>query len=294
MRILTFSIAEADHGMKIEHFLRREGISSRVIVKLRHMPPDQGILLNGEHARTIDLLSAGDTLNITLPQDPPKLKPSEIQVPILYEDEDVIVYNKPSGMPCHQSGGHFFDTLAHVYAAHCLETGEGGPFRPVNRIDRDTTGAVVAAKNQIAAGFLWKRVKKRYIALVEGNVEQDSGVIDLPIMPEEPYAMHRIVDPDGQEAITEFHVLERFGSHTLCEFMLHTGRTHQIRVHMSYKGHPLAGDDLYGGRQDIIGRQALHCLWVEFPCPASKKPLHIEAEMPEDMEKVIKKLRNGT
>ena len=235
MRILTFQIKPADHGMKIEHFLRREGISSRVIVKLRHMPPDQGILLNGQHARTIDLLSAGDTLNITLPQDPPKIKPSEIKVPILYEDEDVIVYNKPFGMPCHQSGGHFFDTLAHVYAAHCLEIGEGGPFRPINRIDRDTTGTVVAAKNQVAAGFLWKQVKKRYIALVEGDLPKDSDIIDLPIMPEEPYAMHRIVDPDGQDAITEYHVLERFGSHTLAEFVLHTGRTHQIRVHMSYK-----------------------------------------------------------
>ena len=233
MRILTFSIPEADHGMKIEHFLRREGISSRVIVKLRHMPPDQGILLNGEHARTIDLLSAGDTLNITLPQDPPKLKPSEIQVPILYEDEDVIVYNKPSGMPCHQSGGHFFDTLAHVYAAHCLETGEGGPFRPVNRIDRDTTGAVVAAKNQIAAGFLWKRVKKRYIALVEGNVEQDSGVIDLELSRKIPAGIRQLakilchdmingaLDPFHRRIVAQDGTIKNDGTGTFTPELLH-------------------------------------------------------------------------
>ena len=163
----------------------------------------------------------------------------------------------------------------------------------VFRIDPDTTGTVVAAKNQVAAGFLWKQVKKRYIALVEGDLPKDSDIIDLPIMPEEPYAMHRIVDPDGQDAITEYHVLERVGSHTLAELVLHTGRTHQIRVHMSYKGHPLAGDDLYGGSFDLMTRQALHCLWVEFPRPSDKKTVHIEAPIPEDMEKVIKKLQNG-
>ena len=293
MRILTYQIQPADQGMKIEHFLRREGISSRVIVKLRHMPTDQGILLNGQHARTIDLLSAGDTLAITLPQDPPRLRPSEIEVPILYEDEDVIVYNKPFGMPCHQSGGHFYDTLAHVYAAHCLATGEGGPFRPVNRIDKDTTGAVVAAKNQIAAGLLWKQVQKRYVALLEGELPRNSGVIDLPIMPEEPYAMRRIVDPDGQQAVTEYRVLERFEGYTLAEFLLHTGRTHQIRVHMSYKGFPLVGDDLYGGKRDLMGRQALHCLWVEFCRPSDKKMIHVEAPLPDDMKNVIKTLRKG-
>jgi len=294
MRILTYHIEAGDEGRKIEAFLRHQGFSSRAIVKLRHLPEDQGILLNGSHARTIDPLRAGDLLQITQPQPPPRVRPSSLQVEVLYEDGDVIVYNKPSGMPCHQSGCHFENTLANVYAARCLAAGEGGPFRPVNRIDKDTTGAVVAAKTQVAAGLLWKQVKKSYIALVEGALPQPAGLVDLPIMQEEPYGMRRIVDPDGQRAVTEYRVLERFEGYTLAEFTLHTGRTHQIRVHMSYLGHPLAGDDLYGGGRGLMQRQALHCQWVEFPCPETRRTLHIDAPMPEDMKNALKTLRSPT
>lgn len=292
MRILQYTITAEHAGKKIEWFLRGDmGISRRVIVSLRHQPGN--ILLNGQHARTIDLLSQGDVLEIRLVQAPSRGWKSDLQVAVLFEDDDVIIYDKPAGMPCHQSGGHFQDTLANVYVAHCEATGMGGPFRPVNRLDKDTTGAVVAAKNQIAAGILWKRVRKCYVALVEGDLERDSDIIDLPIAQAEPYGMLRVVDPDGQEAVTEYRVLQRFGSHTLVECTLHTGRTHQIRVHMSHLGHPLAGDDLYGGSRQLMGRQALHCAWVGFEHPITHQAVEIEAPMHDDMKNALKNMEKS-
>ncbi len=293
MRVLTFEIQPQYEGIKIEHYLRRErGISRKVIVGLKKLPHDQGILLNGQHARTIDLLKSGDVLELRIPAPPPaKGVPSQIEVPLLYEDEDVLVFDKPYNMACHPAGGHFRDTLSHVYAAYCSVQGGGGCFRPLNRLDKDTTGAVVVARNQLSAGVLWKCVQKEYIALVQGDLPKQGDIIDLPIMAEHPYAMRRIVDPDGQTAITEYRVIERFGSHTLAGFTLHTGRTHQIRVHMSYIGHPLAGDDFYGGSLELIARQALHCKSVSFNHPITGQPLYINSPMPNDINQLLKSLR---
>ncbi len=296
MRTLKFEISPEYAGMKIEHYLRREkGISRKVIISLKQLPHDQGILLNGQHARTVDLINGGDVVELRLPDPPPaKGRPSDIAVNLLYEDEDVLVFDKPSDMPCHPSGGHFRDTLAHVYAAYCERCGGGGSFRPLNRLDKDTTGAVVVARNQLSAGVLWKQVQKEYVALVQGDLPEDNAIIDLPIMPEHPYAIRRIVDPDGQTATTEYRVIKRFGSHTLASFTLHTGRTHQIRVHMSYIGHPLSGDDFYGGRLDIISRQALHCRSVSFHHPITQKFLNINSPMPEDIMTALRGLEGET
>lgn len=288
MRHLEFVIGPQHSGKKIEWFLRGDqGISYRVVTQLKKDPV--GILLNGIHARVIDRLREGDRLELNLPETGRALRPSDRPVEILYEDEDVVVYNKPADMPCHPSGGHFDNTLANVHAAHMGGGEEGTTFRPINRLDKGTTGTVVAAKNQLAAGKLWKQVEKRYIALVEGCLEKDQGVIDLPILRERPLEMVRVVDPDGQEAVTEYRVLARGPAHTLVECILHTGRTHQIRVHMSYLGHPLAGDDMYGGTRDIIGRQALHCGRVEFPHPVAEKRVTVLADMHNDMKEAIQR-----
>ena len=282
MRTIRYTIGEEDRGRTVEQFLRgKQGFSGRVLISLKKLP--RGLLLNGEHIRTVDPLAPGDVLEVNLPEGAKGMPLCHIPVPILLEDEDVIVYNKPPGMPCHQSGGHIYGTLASVYAAHCAETGEVTPFRPLNRLDKDTTGAVVAAKNQFAAGKLWKAVKKRYFALAQGRMPFPAGLIDLPIQRERPLEMRRIVTPEGQQAVTEYHVLAEGEGVSLLGFVLHTGRTHQIRVHLSYLGRPLAGDVFYGGREEpSLGRQALHCGWVGFPHVLTGEPVEVEAPPPED------------
>lgn len=285
MRTLRYQIFQKDEGKTVEQYLREQGISRRVIIALKKHA--DGMLLNGAHIRTIDPLHSGDLLEINLSDSEKRMPLCDIPVPILYENEDIIIYNKPHNMPCHQSGGHIFGTLSGVYAAHCAQTGIVTPFRAVNRLDKDTTGAVVAAKNQIAAGKLWKTVDKVYLALVEGIPQKKSGVIRLPIERERPYEMKRVVDPDGQEAITEYHLLAQGENCALIACILYTGRTHQIRVHFSYLGHPLLGDELYGGRIDQAARQMLHCAAVSFPDPLDGCCRTVYAPLPEDMRQLL-------
>lgn len=287
MRTIRYPIGPEGQGKTVEQFLRKDqGFSGRVIIALKKLP--QGLLLNGEHIRTIDPLTPGDILEINLPEEPKRMPLCDIPVPVLYEDDDVIVYNKPAGMPCHQSGGHIYGTLSSVYAARCAQSGAAGSFRALNRLDMDTTGAVLAAKNQFAAGKLWKRVRKRYFALVRGRMPFPDGLIDLPILRERPMEMRRIVDPEGQEARTEFHVLGEGEGITLLGLVLHTGRTHQIRVHLSHLGRPLAGDSFYGGGEEPgLARQALHCGTVAFPHVLTGLRTEVAAPLPPDMLAVM-------
>lgn len=284
MVTFRYEITEEASGEEIQHFLRfRQGLSRKVIISLKTLP--EGILINGQHARTIDLLKAGDVLTITLPEQARPLPPCDIPVPLLYWDRDVAVFNKPAGMPVHQSGGHIFGTLASVYCTLCAKNGEQSTFRAVNRLDKDTTGAVVVARHKVAAGKLWKAVTKRYVAIVKGVPEPPFGTIDLPLEQEVPLELKRIVSPDGEEAITDYRVLAaaQDGSCSLVGFVLHTGKTHQIRVHMSYRGWPLLGDELYDGPTDELHRQALHCAGVAFTHPESGEQLCLSAPLPEDM-----------
>lgn len=282
MRTIQYTIEPEDTGKKVEEFLmKKQGFSRRVITALKKLP--EGMLLNGVHTRTVDLLE------INLPETAKRMPLCEIPVDILLEDEDVIVYNKPAGMPVHQSGGHIFGTLDGVYAAHCAATGQVTPFRPINRLDKDTTGAVVAARNQIAAGKLWKAVTKRYVAVVEGIPRYSRRLIRLPIERECPMELKRIVTPEGQDAVTWYRVLEEGKECALLEFLLYTGRTHQIRVHMSCLGNPLVGDPLYGAPSEDIGRQALHCARVFFPHPLTGTCTAVDAPPPEDFLQLLEK-----
>lgn len=290
MRVLQFSIGEADGGRTVEQYLKgSHGFSRRLIIALKKT--ENGLLRNGVHTRTVDLLTPGDLLEVNLPPETKRMPLCDEAVPILYEDEDVLVYNKPADMPCHQSGGHIYHTLSGVWAAHCAETGAVIPFRAVNRLDKDTTGALVAAKNQLAAGKLWKTVNKVYVAVVRGGLPQEEDIVDLPIRRAAPYEMERIVAPDGQRAVTRYRVLARdpAGDCTLAAFTLLTGRTHQIRVHMAHLGHPLLGDELYGGPREEIPRQALHCAGVAFPQVLSGEPVRVLAELPEDLSALLQR-----
>lgn len=283
MRTIGYQIGQEDDGRRVDDFLiSGQGVSRRVIVTLKKLP--RGMLRNGEHVRTVDLLRAGDSLELNLPESPKRIPLCDIEVPILWEDEDVLVYNKPAGMPVHQSGGHIFNTLDGVYAAHCVRLfGEPASLRAINRLDKDTTGTVVAAKNQIAAGKLWKSVTKRYVAIVEGIPHPPDGTVDLPIDREAPMEQRRIVTPDGQRAVTHYRTRATGDGCALLEFTLETGRTHQIRVHMAQIGHPLCGDAFYGKESPLISRQALHCANVCFPHPVTGQLVTVEAPLPQDM-----------
>ena len=257
MTTFRYLITAEDAGDQIQHFLRfKQGISRKVVISLKHLP--EGILLNGAHARTIDLLREGDTLEINLPDQARKLPPCEIDVPRLYWDRDVAVFNKPAGMPVHQSGGHIFGTLASVYATLCEKEGSSGTFRAVNRIDKDTTGAVVVARHQIAAGKLWKAVTKRYVAVVSGVPQPPEGLIDLPLEREIPLEMKRVVSPDGERAVTEYKVLATAPDESCA----------------------LVG---------FILRQALHCAGVAFTHPITGEQLCLTAPLPEDMAALLEK-----
>ena len=288
MTTLRFEIKEEDAGLEIQQYLRtRQGISRRTVISLKHYP--EGILLNGVHARTIDTISTGDVLEINLREETHPLPLCDTEVPTLFRDADVMVFNKPYDMPVHQSGGHIYGTLASVYAAMCKKEGVPAVFRAVNRIDKDTTGAVVVARHKIAAGKLWKSVAKRYWAVVRGVPDPPEGTILYPIEREAPYEMKRIISPDGEEAVTKYKVLAAAPdkSVALVGFHLLTGRTHQIRVHMSAKGWPLLGDELYGGPTDLIRRQALHCAGVAFTHPSSGELICLTAPLPDDLAELL-------
>lgn len=287
MRELIYKITEKHDGVRADDYLKREhGYSSRVIKKIKL--DKSCIELNGSHIRMVDRLKSGDTLIIRLPEDERELRLSEIKVPIAYEDDDVIVFDKPADMPCHPSLKHPNDTLGNVFAMLCAERKTPLTFRPVNRLDKDTSGLVVVAKNAYMAAQLAGNVDKSYIALCGGRFSEDFGTVDIPIGRMNEDEIARYVTPLGQEAVTHYRVMQRFNNYTLLCIKLDTGRTHQIRVHFSSQGHPLAGDTLYGGDMSLISRQALHCCEVRFLNRISGKTIEVSSDLCKDMEKAVK------
>lgn len=273
-RTLCYTIDNTHDGMKLERFLMGEhGFSRRTIRSLKQKPAC--VQRNGVHIRMVDPIFAGDRIAITLADTTATTTPSDMQVPIVYEDDDLIIYNKPPFLATHPSKLHQVDTLANVYAAHM---GENAVFRPVYRLDRDTDGLCVCAKNTHAAAVLAGKIEKTYTALVCGTVGQDEGTVDAPIVQLVPHQMKRGVRADGQRAVTHYRVKARSKHYTLLELSLETGRTHQIRVHMAYIDHPLAGDTMYGTGGEP-GRQALTCSRVHFIHPISGKPVTFCIEM---------------
>lgn len=287
-KTLVYNIAESFDGMKIYDYLRREaGVSYRLITSLKHLP--DGIMRCGEHARTIDILHTGDVLTLTLRDDENESEPSSAAVPIAYEDDDVLVYNKPAGMNCHQSRRFQSDTLANVFAAHCQNNALPPlTFRCLNRLDKNTSGLVLLAKNQHAAALLKNAAEKTYTALVHGVPTPPSGVIEAPISRiNDVYTKRQVDEAGGQPAVTHYTVLASSadGAYSLVELRLLTGRTHQIRVHMAHIGCPLAGDDMYGGAAELIARQALHCGSMTFVSPITRQSVSLNVPLAEDIQK---------
>lgn len=258
----------------------------------------QGVRVNGEPVYITSRVHAGDHLQLFDPYEVSEdILPEEIPLDVVYEDQDVLVVNKPAGLVVHPTKGHYTGTLANAVVHYWQAKGEAAKFRPVHRIDRNTSGLLVISKNHYANQLLSDQLKKRkfrreYLAVVHGNLEVDRTTIDAPILKKEEMPRNRIVSEHGQRAVTHVVVEKRYGQATLVRLRLETGRTHQIRVHMNYIGHPLYGDDLYGiGEFDGIGRQALHAEILGFYHPRHKSWLEWRAELPDDITALLNRLQ---
>lgn len=282
MRELFFDVTESENSLTAESFLKRHGVSKRLIIKLKHTG---GLTRNGVILRSVDPVYAGERVKIKL-GDSADVEPNpDIKAGVAYEDEDIVVFEKPPFLPVHSSLLHHNDTLANLFAALYPDT----PFRCVNRLDRNTSGLCVCAKNAFAAAALGKSVHKTYYAVIDGDIDAP-GSIDAPIGRTDGTIIKREVRPvsrGGQEARTYYKPLLRKNGRTLLEVTLATGRTHQIRVHFAYIGYPLCGDELYGGDCSAIQRQALHCGKAEFVQPVTKQRISLASEIPQDINNLL-------
>lgn len=282
MRIIEFKITEKDNQKAIRDFLREFGVSSSLLKKLKHT--ENGITLNGKFAKSIEPLSTGDILRISIENSgemPCRLENSKVQV--CYNDEDIIVLNKPPHMPVHESRNHRGDTLANAAACYMEKD---TAFRAVYRLDRDTSGLVLIAKNELAACKLAGRVKKSYYAVCRGTLTGE-GTIDLPIRRIEESIIVRGVFDDGERAVTHWKAVKNFNGKTLLCINLETGKTHQIRVHFSHLGYSLLGDSLYGGDCNEISRQALHCKTISFIHPITGENITVDSDFPDDIKAIL-------
>lgn len=279
MRIINFTVDKNHDGKTVFSVLKHNGVSRRLTTKLKQI--ENGITNNGINVRTIDTVKIGDIISIKLSNEKPLPKADNLNVPIVYEDDDIIVFDKPAFMPVHPSHKHQGDTLGNFFAVHC----EGLTFRPINRLDRDTSGLCVIAKNHFCATHLQKNLDKTYFAIVQGKITT-GGTINKPIARMGDSIIKRCVCENGQKAVTHYEVLSYNDNFSLLKIKLETGRTHQIRVHLSSEGFSLAGDDMYGGSLEFINRQALHCGEISFTHPVTKKEIYLKSELPNDMKNI--------
>lgn len=286
VRTLYYTVLKEQDGMIVQDFLRMQhGYSRRIITRLKQVRGD--ILCNGEHIRMVDILNAGDVIQIKLHDETHLVPNPDLNVPIVYEDDDVIVYNKPANMPVHPSRNHQSDTLGNVFCYHMQKQGLKTTMRTINRLDRDTSGLCVIAKNALVSTQIAKTITKEYTAIVCGKVTPLEGTIDAPIYRPDGFYCYRAVGEQGQRAVTHYKVDAQNEKYSLIRIQLETGRTHQIRVHFSHMGYPLAGDDMYGGDTTDIKRQALCCNRVQFEHPVTHKTVELCINIHGDMQKLM-------
>jgi 23S rRNA pseudouridine1911/1915/1917 synthase len=297
-----FEAAAADRGERLDVFVAgRAPELSRS--RVQRLIADGLVSVGGRPVKANYKLQPGEEVSLTVPPpEPVAVEAEAIPLDVLYEDAEVVVVNKPRGMVVHPAAGNWRGTLVNALLARCGDlSGVGGEVRPgiVHRLDKDTSGVMVAAKSDRAHASLAKQIKdrtagRRYLALVHGSVQADEGLIDAPIGRHRTDRKKMAVDAGhGREARTRFTVLERFNGYTLVKCKLETGRTHQIRVHMAYIGHPVVGDPKYGPRSSPfnIAGQALHSAELSFRHPASGAEMVFTAPLPGDMEEILAKLR---
>jgi len=308
-RTLSYTIEEKYSGMDVKGYLKAKNYSSQCISDLKHA--SDGIMHNGQRAYVSEKIETGDniTINIHEEKSSEKIPPVPMKLEILYEDEDLIIVNKPADMPVHPSLNNYENTLANGLAYYYESQGKNFVFRCMNRLDRNTTGAVLVAKNALCGAMLSelvreRRIKKEYVAVVEGTIstdnlknentvlinhDSDSFTINAPIARVDGSTIERCVDEEkGERAVTHVTIIgcadNKQCSVVSCE--LETGRTHQIRVHMSHIGYPLVGDGLYNPKfkDNVLHRQLLHCRKLEFVHPISGAKISVVADFPNDMK----------
>ena len=281
-------------------------ISSKVTnlsrTNVQRLIEEGNILVNGQKKKISYKVQIGDNIEINIPEaKETRIKAENIPVEVVYEDNDIIVVNKPKGMVVHPANGNPDGTLVNAIMAMCKGSlsGIGGEIRPgiVHRLDKDTSGLLIVAKNDLAHINMSnqikdRQVKKIYIALVKGNINENEATINMPIGRSTKDRKKMAVRKDGKEAITHFKVLKRYKNYTLLEVKIDTGRTHQIRVHMAEIGHPVVGDMVYSKGKNEFGveGQMLHSKSLDFKHPITGKEMHLEAKLPEYFEKVLEKL----
>ena len=276
----------------VNQILKQEfNISARLQHKLIR---EKHVLLNGKIIDTRSSIVLNDviTINLNFNEESENIISTQIPLNIIYEDECFLILNKPAGIAVHPSILHYTDSLANGVKFYFESIGLKRKIRPINRLDLNTSGIIIFAKNEYVQECLIKQMQnstfqKYYIAFVEGTFTDKEGTINLPIARKENSIIERCIDKNGQTAITDYKVLSEYNNFSIVECHLQTGRTHQIRVHMSATNHPLLGDTLYGNSSDLINRQALHCYKVSFTHPITKQSLTFNCDLPNDMNSIL-------
>lgn len=291
--IISYINEEENLTLK-EVLLDKLNFSVRSLSKMKRY---KTVKVNNTYIRPADKINKGDLIEVRIEEDMADFKPQDLKLSILYDDFDIIMVNKPPFMVVHPTKSHYENTIANGVTHYIMEKDEKVKVRFVNRLDMNTSGLVIVAKNPYAQFVLSSdmkddKVEKKYIAVVKGIVESDFGTINEPIYRPTDDSIKRIVHEDGQPSVTHFEVVERLKDATVLKLKLETGRTHQIRVHLNHIGHGIIGDELYGYvDENLIQRQALHAFSLKFKQPRTREDLEFNAPLPKDMEELIEKLK---
>lgn len=292
-RTISYDIDSHSEGLRVEQFLRRKGYSAQNLSTIKRMP--ESILVNGVHYYMKQTLKAGDRLLVRIQETESSRNIPPVCAPlsVVYEDEDLIVINKPAGMPIHPSLNNYTNSLANALAWYYQQQGKPFIFRCCNRLDRDTSGLTVVAKHLVSGNILStmtkkKEVRREYLAVVRGHIIPESGTISAPLARKGGTIIERVVDFDrGEPAVTHYHLVREANGHSLVSLQLETGRTHQIRIHLKHLGFPLVGDYLYNPDMEYISRQALHSFRLSFPHPITGEVMDFTVPLPEDMRNIL-------
>lgn len=297
---MQYVITKEQDGMTVRSFLQIYLTpSSKMLKYLKYRP--NGITVNGVHCTVRRILVEGDCLAVAIHDaaDSDRITPVNLPIEILYEDDELIIPSKPADMPTHPSHDHYNDTVANALAYRYAKQNIPFVFRPINRLDRNTSGLLLIAKNKLSAGRLTRsldegKIQKRYLAVLDGEMQTAKGVIDACLHRTAKSIIVREVcspnAPDADKARTEYRVLSVANGHTLVEAKPITGRTHQLRVHFASVGHPITGDDLYGTPSVLIARHALHAVQLTFPHPTTQESMEVTAPLPEDFARLTEQL----
>lgn len=292
-RNIDYIIDEDSAGLRVEQFLRRKRYSGQNLSEIKRMP--KSILVNGVHYYMRQELSTGDHLQVRIceTKNSEKIPPTNLPLNIIYEDEDLLVLNKPAGMPIHPSLNNYTNSIANALAYYFQSQGKPFIFRCCNRLDRDTSGLTIVSKHLVSGSILsdmtkYREVHREYLAIARGSVTPSEGTIQAPLGRKEGTIIERTVDWEhGEDAVTHYKVVKEANGHSLVSLRLETGRTHQIRIHMKYLGYPLIGDYLYNPDMEYMTRQALHSHHMEFTHPITGEHMSFTAPLPEDMARVM-------